>query len=343
MSHEIDTSTGQAAVFVTGTPAWHRLGRTIEQAATSADAINLAGLNWHVAQWPINATDPTSWLTTSAPDHVANVRTDTRSILGIVSKDYRVFQNADAFDFMDSLVGDKLAMFETAGSLKGGRKVWMLARIPKEYRAGPDDLIKPYVLLVNSHDGTSSLRMLPTTVRVVCQNTLNLALREAGTEGIPSNGSSNVRSPIRSFPCVSLNTVNSSCRGSRGHVSHSTGSKVAPFFSRSISTPSVVMKLTTTRVISVSCGGIGSACTGTVSACALSRGSCGFFRDFFAGWAGDFRAFRELCLDLRDMFVPLQIKNLRDYVSHVVDVLLMDHPPASRLPTELFVDGACSF
>ena len=184
MSHEIDTSTGRPAVFVTGTPAWHRLGKTIEQAATSADAINLAGLNWHVGQWPINATDPTSWHTASAHDHVANVRTDTRSILGIVGKDYNVFQNVDAFDFMDSLVGDKLAMFETAGALKGGRKVWMLARIPKEYRAGSDDLIKPYVLLVNSHDGTSSLRMLPTTVRVVCQNTLNLALHNAGTEGI---------------------------------------------------------------------------------------------------------------------------------------------------------------
>ncbi|MCL2648185.1 MAG: DUF932 domain-containing protein [Phycisphaerales bacterium] len=184
MSHEIDTSTGRAAVFVTGTPAWHNLGRTIEHAATSAGAINLAGLNWHVAQWPINATDPVSWHTTSAPDHVANVRTDTRAILGIVGKGYHVFQNVEAFDFMDSLVGDKLAMFETAGSLKGGRKVWMLARIPKEYRAGPDDLIKPYVLLVNSHDGTSSLRMLPTTVRVVCQNTLNLALRNAGSDGI---------------------------------------------------------------------------------------------------------------------------------------------------------------
>ncbi|MCL2647177.1 MAG: DUF945 domain-containing protein, partial [Phycisphaerales bacterium] len=117
MPHEIDTSTGQAAIFVTGTPAWHHLGKTIEHAATSAEAINLAGLNWHVGQWPINATDPTSWHSVSDPDHVANVRDDTRSILGIVSKDYRVFQNADAFDFMDSLVGDKLAMFETAGAL----------------------------------------------------------------------------------------------------------------------------------------------------------------------------------------------------------------------------------
>ena len=65
-----------------------------------------------------------------------------------------------------------------------GKRVWMMASIPKEYRAGPDDLIKPYVLLTNTHDGSQALRMIPTTVRVVCQNTLNLALRESGVEGL---------------------------------------------------------------------------------------------------------------------------------------------------------------
>ncbi len=184
MPHEIDITTGHPAVFVTGEPAWHRLGKVIEKATTSAEAIGLAGLDWHVEQWFLSATDPTSCRSISAPDHVANVRTDTRAILGVVGKDYHIFQNREAFDFMDSLVGDKLAMFETAGSLRGGRKVWMLARIPKEYRAGPEDLIKPYVLLVNSHDGSTALRMVPTTIRVVCQNTLNLALNEAGAEGI---------------------------------------------------------------------------------------------------------------------------------------------------------------
>lgn len=106
-------------------------------------------------------------------------------MLGVVGDGYRVFQNEQAFAFMDDLVGDKLAMYQTAGSLKGGRKVWMLASIPREYRAGPDDLIKPYVLLTNTHDGSGSLRMIPTSVRVVCQNTLNLALGAAGaSEGL---------------------------------------------------------------------------------------------------------------------------------------------------------------
>ena len=115
---------------------------------------------------------------------MANVRTDTRAVLGVVGRRYRVFQNREAFDFMDALVGDRLALYETAGSLHGGRRVWMMARIPKEYRAGSDDLIQPYVLLTNTHDGSQALRMIPTTVRVVCQNTLNLALRGAGTDGL---------------------------------------------------------------------------------------------------------------------------------------------------------------
>jgi phage/plasmid-like protein (TIGR03299 family) len=195
VAHEIDQTTDRAAVFVTGEPAWHRLGTVIENATTSAEAIGLAGLDWNVAQWPVRAFGPdgTTAMTagqdgaeasTDIRDFVANVRTDTRAVLGIVGRRYRVFQNHEAFNFMDALVGDKLAMYETAGSLHGGKRVWMMASIPKEYRAGPDDLIKPYVLLTNTHDGSQALRMIPTTVRVVCQNTLNLALREAGVDGL---------------------------------------------------------------------------------------------------------------------------------------------------------------
>ena len=184
MSDGIDQTTGRAAVFVTGEPAWHRLGTVIEQATTSFQAITLAGLDWLVEQWGLRAVKWQSDLVAHADGFVANVRTDTKVVLGVVGKRYRVFQNREAFDFMDALVGDKLAMYETAGSLHGGKRVWMLARIPREYRAGADDVVKPYVLLTNTHDGSQALRMIPTTVRVVCQNTLNLALREAGVEGL---------------------------------------------------------------------------------------------------------------------------------------------------------------
>lgn len=198
MAHEIDTTAGNAAVFVTGQPAWHRLGTVIEQAATSGEAIGLAGLDWTVEQWPLRAFDPDEHAKEAGvPMAVANVRTDTGATLGVVGRRYRVFQNREAFDFMDALVGEKLAMYETAGALHGGRRVWMLARIPREHRAGPDDLIRPYVLLTNSHDGTGSLRMIPTTVRVVCQNTLTLALRGAGAEGLSVSHHPKLESRVR--------------------------------------------------------------------------------------------------------------------------------------------------
>jgi phage/plasmid-like protein (TIGR03299 family) len=184
MAHEIDTTTGTAAVFVTGTPAWHRLGRVIAEAASSAEAIRLAGLDWEVAQWPLLACGPTTLEEPAGryvpcPGMLANVRMDTGAVLGVVSRDYRVFQNASAFDFMDAIVGEGLARYETAGALKGGRRVWMLAKMPQDVHVTGDDVVRPYLLLTNSHDGSMALRMIPTTVRVVCQNTLNLALGRA--------------------------------------------------------------------------------------------------------------------------------------------------------------------
>jgi len=188
MAHEIDTTTGKAAIFVTGEAAWHRLGKVVSNAKTSEEAIKLACLDWQVEQWNLRAMNMVEqgvFEECEVGTHVANVRSDTGSLLGIVGSNYRVFQNRQAFDFMDAIVQDKLAMFETAGAIRGGRRVWMLARLPKEIRVAGDDLVNPYILLTNSHDGSMALRMIPTTVRVVCNNTLNLALRRAAsTEGL---------------------------------------------------------------------------------------------------------------------------------------------------------------
>jgi phage/plasmid-like protein (TIGR03299 family) len=178
MAQKIDMTTGQAAVFVVGEAAWHRLGKVIASAVNSAEALKLALLDWVVEQKPMYLENGTK-----VPDRVANVRTDTGAVLGVVGKGYQVFQNHQAFDFMDAIVADKLAMYETAGGLDGGKHVWMLARIPKEMRAAGDDVIKPYVLLSNGHDGTHALKMIATSVRVVCNNTLNMALNQAGKTG----------------------------------------------------------------------------------------------------------------------------------------------------------------
>src|SRR5690348_16768020 len=94
MAHNIDLSTGEAAVFVTGEPPWHRLGKVIDQAATSAEAIGFAGLDWTVEKWPMQALyiEGETEKTVPVPATFATVRTDTQRVLGIVSAGYRVFQ-----------------------------------------------------------------------------------------------------------------------------------------------------------------------------------------------------------------------------------------------------------
>jgi phage/plasmid-like protein (TIGR03299 family) len=188
MAHEIDQTTGRAAVFVTGEPAWHGLGTVVSEAQTSAEAITLAGLDWQVEKWPLQTYGLDrhgAAQVLDVDDQYATVRTDTGAVLGVVSGQYRLYQNAEAFSFLDELVGEKLALYETAGALRGGRRVWMLAKLPQELRVGrTEDVIDTYLLLANSHDGSLALRVIPTTVRVVCQNTLNLALSQAGSAGV---------------------------------------------------------------------------------------------------------------------------------------------------------------
>lgn len=179
MSHEIDTTTGEAACMVNGTPAWHRLGQVVDGAPTSEEAIRIAKLNWRVEEWPLEGIDAENGDRIAVPNHKALVREDTRKVLSVQTNQYRPLQNADAFRFMDQLVQEGDVKYETAGALKGGRVVWMLAKLPTTIRVDDDrDVQYPYVLLSNSHDGTQAIRIAPTMVRVVCNNTMNLAQRE---------------------------------------------------------------------------------------------------------------------------------------------------------------------
>jgi phage/plasmid-like protein (TIGR03299 family) len=179
MAHMIDMSNGRANVMVVGQPAWHRLGVNVQEAPTSERAMELAGLNWGVSREPVYIRHNGGIV--EVPDRKAIVRSDTGLVLGVHSNNYRPLQNREAFDFLDALVAEGQVKYETAGSLKDGRVIWALARIPTTIEAAEGDVTLPYVLISNSHDGSQAVRIYPTAIRVVCNNTLRLSESSNGS------------------------------------------------------------------------------------------------------------------------------------------------------------------
>lgn len=173
MSHEFETG------FFTKRPAWHGLGTVLEEAPqTSTEAIKEAGLDWAVKKQMM-------YLASGAvvPGAFALVRETDDSILGTVGNRFEILQNEESFDFFDPLIESGIATYETAGSLQGGSKIWVLAKINGDIAVGKDDVVKKYVLLSNSHDGKASVTAKITPIRVVCQNTLSYALRKKTHSG----------------------------------------------------------------------------------------------------------------------------------------------------------------
>ena len=159
------------SLFVVREPAWHGLGKVIEKEPTSEEAIIAAGLDWNVVQEPIYKESGVN-----IPGYLANIRDSDGSVLGVVTKKYSIVQNKEAFAFTDSLVDDGM-VYASAGALRGGRTVWMLGKMPETMIL--DDKLEPYICFTNTHDGTGAIRVCCTPIRVVCQNTLNLALSTA--------------------------------------------------------------------------------------------------------------------------------------------------------------------
>lgn len=161
----------ESMFYVRETP-WHGLGTKVKEAPASNDALILAGLNWQVLQEPIftAASEPIE-------GYKVNIRDSDRKALGVVTDRYKVIQNNEAFAFTDELLGEGVR-YETAGSLQGGKKVWLLAHMPREYIISGEQ-ISPYLVFSNTHDGSGAIKVALTPIRVVCQNTLNLALAKA--------------------------------------------------------------------------------------------------------------------------------------------------------------------
>lgn len=156
---------------------WHKLGVVTADVLTSSDALATAGLDWRVDLKPVffqveNQNQP--WTDKIVDDKYAVVRNTDNSCYGIVGSRYTPVQNMEAFNFMDALVDSGDAKYETAGSLNGGQTIFILMKLEKILPV--DDNVLPYMLLTNTHDGSGALKVLMTPVRVVCSNTLRMAL-----------------------------------------------------------------------------------------------------------------------------------------------------------------------
>lgn len=160
------------SMFYVRQAPWHGLGVRVEEAPSSQEALRLSGLDWQVIQQPIATVDGTP-----IPGYRANLRDTDHQVLGVVTDRYRVVQNAEAFAFTDGLLGEGVK-YETAGSLQNGKKIWLLAKLPDKYII-EGDRIEPYLVFSSSHDGSGSIKVAMTPIRVVCQNALNLALSSA--------------------------------------------------------------------------------------------------------------------------------------------------------------------
>lgn len=157
-------------MMYTGETPWHGIGTKVESAPDSATAIKMAGLDWTVDQKNVIVGKQI------VDGYKANVRSSDGKVLGITSDRYEVVQNADAFAFTDAMIGEG-CRYETAGSLKEGKIVWLLALTDQRKILGDD--INQYLTFVNGFDGKTPVKVFDTSTRVVCSNTLQLALKNA--------------------------------------------------------------------------------------------------------------------------------------------------------------------
>jgi phage/plasmid-like protein (TIGR03299 family) len=190
MSHNLNynPNTNQHSFFSVKEKAWHNLGTIVNEYPNSREALVFAGLNYTVEKRPLFTYDNENHAANEetgikipeiiVPDYYATVRTDNEAVLGVVGNDYEVVQNTDAFSFFDSIVGGADGiMYETAGALGKGEKIFITAKLPGYIRVGKEDLTEKYLFLTTSHDGYGSITAAFTPIRIVCNNTLNAALR----------------------------------------------------------------------------------------------------------------------------------------------------------------------
>ena len=167
MSHQFESG------FFVNQPAWHQLGTVLHNPPTTEQAIKEAGLDWKVLEEPIYKLEKQSPVI--IPSYKSLIRESDRSVLGVVTQYYHPLQNDKAFSWFDFLLHEGNVTLEAAGSLKGGKRIWVLAKINQQAEITDGDAVNPYLLLHNSHDGSTAVWIQFTPIRVVCWNTLSWA------------------------------------------------------------------------------------------------------------------------------------------------------------------------
>lgn len=185
--HGLDlTESGEVALYLKDRPAWHSLGTVIKGGSSSARTVlTTAGAWWETLQVPTTCMIQMpngAWVSQVVQDSFTNYRSDNYQPLGTVGKIYAPVHNTLAFDFLDSLFGEHLMIAESAGSFREGRRVFISAELPEELILDPEgvaDHIRMFVVLINSHDGSTPFMVLVTPWRPVCKNTERLAVANA--------------------------------------------------------------------------------------------------------------------------------------------------------------------
>lgn len=179
MAHKIDETKGKSAFVSYQEPAWHGLGEVMQGAVSVKDALEKGGLDFDVVKLPNIHMLPNEE-TIISEDSFFTFRTDANKILGSrLGKDYTVLQNIEALDVVDAILQSGTASIATAGAIDEGRRVFITLKINDSITINGNDKIEQYVLIANSHDGSLAVTALPTNVRVVCHNTLSMALGQA--------------------------------------------------------------------------------------------------------------------------------------------------------------------
>lgn len=152
-------------------------GTKLDGAATAKEAIEAANMDWNVLTKPVYIRNYDNNFQ-QVEGKAAIIRQDTDQVFGIMSDGYHPVQNTEAFSFFDAVIGQGEAIYHSAGSFFNGRKVWIMAKLPEDIEIIKGDVIQPYILLSNSHDGSSALRMQITPMRLVCWNMLSATLNQ---------------------------------------------------------------------------------------------------------------------------------------------------------------------